>query len=102
MMACVGGVVMAANEDGSHLSESTGASAARLAAEAAPGGGTAGFPAAPASRRRQTRVRWAIVWLCFTGTAINYVDRANLSIAAPFIQREFRLSDAAMGLILGS
>jgi len=93
---------MAAKEDGSRLSETAGVSAADGRRRAIEGGGTAGFPGVSGSSRRQTRVRWVIVWLCFTGTAINYVDRANLSIAAPFIQREFRLSDAAMGLILGS
>jgi len=59
-------------------------------------------PGAAPSGRRKTHVRWTVVGLCFAGTAINYVDRANLSIAAPFIQHDFRLSDTSMGLILGA
>ena len=104
MMAGWRVVLMAVNEDGSH-GPATGASApggGLVAAKVGRGREAAGFPAASVSRRRQTRVRWTLVWLCFAGTTINYVDRANLSIAAPFIQREFRLSDALMGLLLGA
>ncbi len=67
-----------------------------------PAGSTSHESATPPTGRRQTHVRWTIVGLCFAGTAINYVDRANLSIAAPFIQKDFALSDAKMGLILGA
>src|SRR5690348_10432137 len=51
---------------------------------------------------RRTRVRWVVIALCFLGTSINYVDRANLSVAAPFISREFSLGPEQMGLILGA
>lgn len=59
-------------------------------------------PGPAASGRRHTHVRWTVVGLCFAGTAIDYVDRANLSVAAPFIQDDFQLSDTAMGLVLGA
>lgn len=43
-----------------------------------------------------------MVFLAFLATAINYIDRANLSVAAPFIQKEFDLSPTTMGWILGA
>jgi len=46
------------------------------------------------------RTRWAMVALCFTATAINYLDRTNLSLAVPAIQQEFNLSSTQMGFIL--
>ena len=53
-------------------------------------------------RARITRVRWFMVFLAFLGIAINYIDRANLSVATPFIQRELNIGSGAMGLILGA
>jgi D-galactonate transporter len=62
----------------------------------------------PAGRNQQTprrrprgNLRWAIVAACFLGVAINYLDRANLSIAMPDIVREFGISHTVEGLILG-
>lgn len=46
------------------------------------------------------RQRWTMIALCFLACTLNYVDRANLAVAAPFLQREFGLNAAAMGLIL--
>jgi len=43
-----------------------------------------------------------MVFMAFLATAINYIDRANLSVAAPSIQKEFGLSSTTMGLILGA
>ena len=51
---------------------------------------------------KRSRVRWLMVFMAFLATAINYIDRANLSVAAPAIQKEFNLSPSAMGLILGA
>jgi ACS family glucarate transporter-like MFS transporter len=42
------------------------------------------------------------VWACFAGTSINYLDRANLSIAMPKIVDEFHISATLEGLILGA
>jgi D-galactonate transporter len=50
--------------------------------------------------RPRGNVRWLIVFLLFLGTSIVYVDRANLSAAAPQIQQEFGLSSTQLGLIL--
>jgi ACS family D-galactonate transporter-like MFS transporter len=43
-----------------------------------------------------------MVFMAFLATAINYIDRANLSVAAPYIQKEFNLSSTTMGWILGA
>jgi MFS transporter, ACS family, D-galactonate transporter len=51
---------------------------------------------------RRTRVRWTIVGMSFLGMSINYLDRANLSIAMPGIAKQFSISPTVEGLILGA
>lgn len=46
--------------------------------------------------------RWVVLALIFLGIVINYVDRGNLSIAAPSIMRDFRIGPATMGVILSA
>ncbi len=46
--------------------------------------------------------RWIVLALVFLGIVINYVDRGNLSIAAPSLMRDFRIEPAAMGVILSA
>ena len=46
------------------------------------------------------RQRWLIVFMCFLAVAINYIDRANLGVAVPLIQKEYGIDPAMMGLIL--
>ncbi|HEY0259323.1 MAG TPA: MFS transporter [Lacisediminihabitans sp.] len=55
---------------------------------------------AVAASRPRGAVRWVVVLLAFLGTTIVYLDRANLSAAAPTIQKEFGLSNTELGLIL--
>jgi D-galactonate transporter len=43
-----------------------------------------------------------MVVMAFLGTAINYVDRANLGVALPYVQKDLGLDPAKMGLILGA
>ncbi len=40
--------------------------------------------------------------MAFLGTTINYVDRANLNVAIPFLQKEFGFGPAETGAILGA
>lgn len=40
--------------------------------------------------------------MCCAANAINYIDRANLAVAAPIIRHEFGMSAAVMGLIMGA
>jgi MFS transporter, ACS family, D-galactonate transporter len=46
------------------------------------------------------RQRWTAILLCFLACTINYVDRANLAVAVPFLRKEFGLDAATMGLVL--
>ncbi len=46
--------------------------------------------------------RWVVLALVFFGIVISYVDRGNLSIAAPSIMREFRIEPSAMGVLLSA
>ncbi|MBU8878703.1 MFS transporter [Bacillus sp. FJAT-29790] len=52
--------------------------------------------------RKPTRVRYTILFLLFIITAINYMDRASISIVAPAIQSYFDLSPALLGLIFSA
>ncbi len=44
---------------------------------------------------KMSRRQWTVVLLLVVSVIINYIDRSNLSIAAPVIQHEFALSSAA-------
>jgi len=46
--------------------------------------------------------RWIVLSLVFFGILINYIDRGNLSIAAPSIMRDFRITPATMGVLLSA
>ena len=46
------------------------------------------------------RLRWTVIFLCFLANTINYVDRANLAVATPFIRKELGLDEAVMGVVL--
>jgi ACS family glucarate transporter-like MFS transporter len=46
--------------------------------------------------------RWWIVFLLFSGTFINAIDRASLSSAAPLLMKEFGLDTAKMGVALSA
>jgi len=46
--------------------------------------------------------RFYIVMLLFTAQIINYIDRVNLSVAAPLISKEFDWDPATMGMIFSS
>ncbi len=46
--------------------------------------------------------RWVYVGLLFLAVAINYLDRATLSVAAPVLEKEFDITPAIMGLIMSA
>ncbi|VEA68882.1 L-galactonate transporter [Serratia plymuthica] len=54
-------------------------------------------PAAPISR-----LRWGIILILLIAAVVNYLDRANLSIANTTIAREFGFSSTEMGLLLSA
>lgn len=49
-----------------------------------------------------TRFRWFVVFLLFSITIVNYIDRAAISYAIPAIQRELGFSATESGAILGA
>lgn len=49
-----------------------------------------------------SKVRWKLFLLMLLLFAVNYLDRASLSIAMPIIAKEFDLEPATQGLILSS
>lgn len=49
-----------------------------------------------------TKFRWKIALLMWGAVAINYIDRTNLSAAAPIIMKEFSLSVTDMGFIMSA
>ncbi|SMG55705.1 MFS transporter, ACS family, D-galactonate transporter [Paraburkholderia susongensis] len=51
---------------------------------------------------RTTRVRFLMLFLVFVGTVINYVDRANLSVAAPLLKHEFGLGPVEIGVLFSA
>lgn len=62
-------------------------------------GTTATHPAAP---RPAGRLRWLMVTLAFLAITINYIDRANLSVALPYMKQDLHLTTEQSGWILGA
>ena len=50
----------------------------------------------------RTRVRWGIAAMTLAGTAISYLDRANLSICLPFMDQDLHLGKGVTGILLAS
>src|ERR1700722_3980876 len=49
-----------------------------------------------------TRIRWRVMFLVFLIVTVSYLDRTNLSVAAPTLQRQLHLTPIQLGLILSS
>src|SRR3954447_18553191 len=58
-----------------------------------------GVGAAP---QRMCRREWILLLLLIASIFLNYIDRSNLSIAAPLLQDELGLSPARIGSLLAS
>ena len=54
------------------------------------------------SKAVTTRVRYGILAVIVIATAINYLDRANLSIVAHVVKKDLHISAAEMGLIFSA
>lgn len=50
----------------------------------------------------RTGVRWLIIAMLFVVTAVNYADRATISIAGPVISKDLGLDHAQMGFIFSA
>jgi D-galactonate transporter len=55
-----------------------------------------------AAKRPAGRLRYGILALLFVGIAINYLDRATISVAMPFVSEELGISDAMAGIVLSA
>jgi ACS family D-galactonate transporter-like MFS transporter len=60
------------------------------------------MPGFSAGVGRMSRREWILLLLLIASIFINYVDRSNLSIAAPLLERELSLSPARIGSLLSS
>lgn len=58
--------------------------------------------AAETLQRPSTNRRWWIGGLLAVGVLVNYFDRVNLTVASPFIQDEFGIGPAEMGLLFSA
>ncbi len=55
-----------------------------------------------ATSARPTTVRWRIFLILLLLSAINYIDRASLSVALPLISADFNMTPALEGLMLSA
>ncbi len=55
-----------------------------------------------AKEKKATRVRYTILAAVFVNVIINYMDRSNISVAAPFISRELNLDTVKMGFLFSA
>ena len=46
--------------------------------------------------------RWYVVFMLFIAGAINYIDRAALSIIAPIISKDLSLSPSQLGIVFSA
>src|ERR1017187_10917365 len=53
-------------------------------------------------KTRMSGREWTIVLLLVLSVIINYIDRSNLSLAVPLIQRQFSLSPVQIGSLLSA
>lgn len=56
----------------------------------------------PATQVRVSRPLWRVVILLVLSVSINYIDRGNLSIAAPLLKDEMGISASQLGILLSS
>jgi MFS transporter, ACS family, glucarate transporter len=54
------------------------------------------------AERKATRVRYLIVTMLFVMTAINYADRATISIAGPAVAKDLGINAVQMGYIFSA
>ena len=63
---------------------------------------TFGGPDSPEATASKTNVRWLIVVILFVVTAVNYADRATISLAGPVVSKDLGLNAAQMGFIFSA
>lgn len=63
---------------------------------------TAAAPQRGEAHDRPTRVRYQMLGLILIATVINYIDRINISVVAPFMSKDLGLDKLSMGLIFSA
>ena len=56
----------------------------------------------PYQLEKESKKRWLILIMTFSAIIITFIDRVNLSAAAPGIMKEFDLSPAVMGVVFSA
>ncbi|MSU34605.1 MAG: MFS transporter [Pedosphaera sp.] len=51
---------------------------------------------------RPSRLRWVMISFALVATIINYLDRQTLSVVAPALREEFKMSNEAYGYVLSA
>ena len=59
-------------------------------------------PLTPSATGRPTKTRWGVLFLISLMYMVTYMDRGNISIAAPAIAKEFGLSKTDLGLVFSA
>src|SRR6185436_803267 len=54
------------------------------------------------TRNRMSTTQWRVLWLLVFSVCINYIDRGNLSVAAPQLIGEMHLTATQMGSLLSA
>ena len=62
----------------------------------------AGQPLASAMKIFEGRVRWVLIFWMLVISAVSFLDRVNISIAGPSIEREFHLDHIQLGWIFSA
>ncbi|GMA65736.1 MFS transporter [Alicyclobacillus fastidiosus] len=52
--------------------------------------------------RKRSNARYIILFMLFLSTALNYLDRTNISVAAPFLKNDLHLNSVVLGLVMSA
>lgn len=56
----------------------------------------------PYQEEKESKYRWLVLALAFLSVVLTFIDRVNLSAAAPGMMKEFKWSPAVMGIVLST
>ncbi|KHD85267.1 MFS transporter [Bacillus ginsengihumi] len=52
--------------------------------------------------KKRTKARYIILFILFLSTALNYLDRTNISVAAPLLKSDLHLNAVVLGLVFSA
>ncbi len=56
----------------------------------------------PFQKEKESKYRWLVLFITFLAIVVTFIDRVNLSAAAPGMMKEFKWSPAVMGIVLSA